>query len=327
MELSHEFAQEVQQAWHRFLQRTEPLRPDLHRFCRSLTGNVWDAEDLTQDTLLRAFAKLAELSHPIDNPKAYLFRIASNLWTDRFRRPEPLAPESPATVPGPERNAEVRDAARHLLQLLPPQERAAVVLKEVFDFRLEEIATILQTSVGAIKAALHRGREKLSATSNAPRPAPSEGLVDQFVAAFNARDLERVASLLRADATGEVVAMGASHGRGPIRDSSLYYSLFLEKGEPRAERRDFHAEPVVVIWYALEPGTPIVRDVMRFEEIEGQISRLRFYAFCPETMAEVVAALGLPFKPNGYGVWSPDFLELQDTPAFERWMKEGTPAA
>lgn len=327
MELSREFAQEVQQAWHRFLQRTEPLRPDLHRFCRSLTGSVWDAEDLVQDTLLRAFAKLAEVSQPIDNPKSYLFRIASNLWTDRFRRPDPTGPDEAHVAPGPECNAEVRDAARHLLRLLPPQERAAVVLKEVFDFRLEEIATILQTSVGAIKAALHRGREKLAAPPPARLAAASEKLVDQFVEAFNARDLDRVASLLRADATGEVVSQGASHGRRPIRDSSMYYSLFLEKGEPRAERRDFQGEPLVVIWYALDPARPIVRDVMRFEEIEGQISRLRFFAFCPETMAEVVAALKLPFKGNGYGVWSPDFLELQNTEAFQRWMAEGTPAS
>ncbi|MBI3799157.1 MAG: RNA polymerase sigma factor [Deltaproteobacteria bacterium] len=85
MELSPDLTQEIQQAWHRFLQRTEPLRPDLHRYCRALTGAVWDAEDLVQDTLLRAFAKLGEMGDKIDNPKAYLFRIASNLWVDHFR--------------------------------------------------------------------------------------------------------------------------------------------------------------------------------------------------------------------------------------------------
>src|SRR6266404_8240376 len=87
-ELSQGFAEEVRQAWHRFLQRTEPCRPELHRYCRALTGSVWDAEDLVQDTLLRAFAKLGEVSLRIDNPKAYLFRIASNLWVDHFRRTE-----------------------------------------------------------------------------------------------------------------------------------------------------------------------------------------------------------------------------------------------
>jgi RNA polymerase sigma factor (sigma-70 family) len=112
MELPQDFAQEVQQAWHRFLQRTEPLRPDLHRYCRALTGAVWDAEDLVQDTLLRAFAKLGEVSHQVDNPKAYLFRIASNLWVDRFRRTEPVALEERTLPSNPEQSTEVRDAAK-----------------------------------------------------------------------------------------------------------------------------------------------------------------------------------------------------------------------
>lgn len=331
MELPQDFAREVQQAWHRFLQRTEPLRPDLHRYCRSLAGSPWDAEDLVQDTLLRAFAKLSETPEGIDNPKAYLFRIASNLWIDHFRRGEPAVPEPPPAAAPPWRSTEVRDAARQLMQMLPPQERAAVVLKDVFDFRLEEIATTLRTTVGAVKAALHRGRERLSlpeggagaeaASAAAARRAASEPLLDQFVDAFNARDLDRLAALLRTDAVAEVVSMGTSYGRKAARDSSLYYSLFLEKGEARAERRLFQGEPVVVVWYDLHPPqAPEVRDVLRFEELDGEISRLRFFAFCPETLLEVAGALGVAAKSNGYGVWDPRFLELQKQDEFQRWM-------
>ena len=152
MELPHDFTQEVQQVWQRFLQRTEPLRPDLHRYCRALIGSVWDAEDLVQDTLLRAFAKLGDISLRIDNPKAYLFRIASNLWVDHCRRTAEVMPADRSMASNPEQSMEIRDAAKQLLLRLSPQERAAVVLKDVFDFRLEEIATILQTTVGAIKA-------------------------------------------------------------------------------------------------------------------------------------------------------------------------------
>lgn len=322
MELSQDFAQEVRQAWHRFLLRTEPLRPGLHRYCRALTGAVWDAEDLVQDTLLRAFAKLGEVSHQINNPKAYLFRTASNLWIDRFRRAEPATPEEFPIPSNPEQSIEIRDAAKQLMLLLPPQERAAVVLKDVFDFRIEEIAVILQTTEGAIKTALHRGREKLATPSSTRVATPaSAALLDQFVEAFNARDLDRLAALLRTDAVGEVVSMGVSYGRTAIRESSLYYSLFLEKGEPQAERRTFFDEPVVVIWYALDdPSAPIVRDVLRFEELEGQIVRLRFFAFCPETLTEVVGTLGLPLATNGYGVWAPEFLEMQKQEEFQRWV-------
>jgi len=66
--------------------------PNLHRYCRSLTGTAWDAEDQVQDTLLRAFAKLGDRQPQVDNPKAYLFQTAGNLWVDQFRRMEPLAP-------------------------------------------------------------------------------------------------------------------------------------------------------------------------------------------------------------------------------------------
>lgn len=321
MELSRDLAREVQQSWHRFLQRTEALRPDLHRYCRALTGSVWDAEDLVQDTLLRAFAKLGEVADSVENPKGYLFRIASNLWTDHFRRAQLAPPETPIQGENPERRADVRLAAKQLMNLLPPQERAAVVLKDVFDYRLEEIASTLQTTVGAVKAALHRGRGKL-ATPQASRQLapPSEALLDQFVDAFNARDLNRVASLLREDAVGDVVGMGTAQGRNTIRDSSLYYGLFLEKGEPRAEVRLYEGEPIVVIWYALDPSRPLVCDLMRFEELEGQISRLRFFCFCPETMAEIVAALGLPFGRLGYGVWAPEFQALQKQEEFQAWI-------
>jgi RNA polymerase sigma-70 factor, ECF subfamily len=325
MELPQDFAHEVQQVWQRFLQRTEPLRPELYRYCRALTGSIWDAEDLVQDTLLRAFAKLGEVSLRIDSPKAYLFRIASNLWVDHFRRMEwGTPPEEHIKTSTPEQAVEVRNAAKQLLHRLSPQERAAVVLKDVFDFRLEEIAAILQTTVGAIKAALHGGREKLAVPSATRTVAPvSEALLDQFVAAFNARDLERLTGLLRADAVGEIVSMGIWYGRSAVRDVSLYYSLFLEHGEPRAEWRTFRGEPIVVIWYALDdPNASVVRNVLRFEEREGQIARLRSFLLCPETLTEIVGTLGLPVKANGYGPWAPEFLELRKQAEFEHWKAQ-----
>ena len=79
------------------------------------------------------------------------------------------------------------------MQRLAPQERAAVVLKELFDAPLDEIALVLGTSVGAVKSALHRGRARLRDAGDegdAPsqRPRPSAALVDRFVAAYNAGD-------------------------------------------------------------------------------------------------------------------------------------------
>lgn len=75
-----ELARDLKTAWHRFVDVLAPVRPDLYAFCRRLTGNVWDAEDLVQETLTRAFARWGVTYPPVANPRAYLLRTASNLW-------------------------------------------------------------------------------------------------------------------------------------------------------------------------------------------------------------------------------------------------------
>src|SRR5207244_11406434 len=82
---------DVEASWHRFLDLYGPLRPELYRYCRHLTRSPWDADDLAQDVLFRAFAKLGCMHEPPPNPRAWLFRIAANLWIDRVRalQPEP----------------------------------------------------------------------------------------------------------------------------------------------------------------------------------------------------------------------------------------------
>src|SRR3954462_9592697 len=74
-------------ACRRFSQTFEPVRPELYRYCRHLTRSPWDAEDLAQDTLARALVTLAtQLQPEIENPRSWLFRVATNLYIDRTRR-------------------------------------------------------------------------------------------------------------------------------------------------------------------------------------------------------------------------------------------------
>jgi len=202
------------------------------------------------------------------------------------------------------------------------------VLKDVFDFHLDEIASILQTSVAAIKAALHRGRGKLAAPKSLEnRLNPSEELIERFVVAFNSRDLECLAALLREDAVAETIGMGTSHGRNAIRDSSLYYCLFLEKGNARTESRTFNGEPIAVVWYEDldDPRKQSVREVFRFEERDGLISRICFFCFCPETETEILNTLDLPFESLGYGVWADAFTRLRKEEEFLKWRSSEHP--
>ncbi|MBL8742001.1 MAG: RNA polymerase sigma factor, partial [Myxococcales bacterium] len=76
----------IEEPWRVFLQTFEPLRPELHRYCRHLTGSAWDAEDLVQEALARAFVTLAQMGEAPASPRAWLFRVASNAWIDQARR-------------------------------------------------------------------------------------------------------------------------------------------------------------------------------------------------------------------------------------------------
>ncbi|MCA8916421.1 MAG: sigma-70 family RNA polymerase sigma factor [Planctomycetes bacterium] len=305
--VSKEFTVVVRKARREFLNSIEPLRPELYRYCRSLTRNVWDAEDLVQDVLLKAFAKLADVHWQVDNPRAYLFRVATNHWIDVTRKArEDAMPENfdaEGAGPPPDEKPQVREAITRLASALPPAERAAVLLKDVFDFSLEDAAGYMKTTVGAVKSALHRGRAKLKETKELPQatiPARVEtALLDRWCDAFNARDLTALAALMLEDATAEVVGMVQEYGRDQIRDGSLYHTVFDEDGEPKAERREFRGEPIVVLWYSVD-GKRVVRDVLRFISDRGGMAELRYYYFCPETLAEVVNELGLPLVDNGY---------------------------
>lgn len=248
--VTDDLARELRAAWFRYLDALEPLRPGLHRYCLRLTGNVWDAEDLVQDALLRGFGALGRGdlhgdTSRVANPRAYLLRIASNLWIDARRR----AARDPSLVAHAEVVAEAdagaaREAAEALFERAAPQQRAAIVLKDVFDFTLEEIAELLSTSVGAVKSALHRGRERLKEPpmrKSSFARGPSRALVDRFVDAFNARDVERVTGVLLETVSIEVQGVGGGRGR----DGNWATSSLADEGI-RAEAREFQGEWIVL---------------------------------------------------------------------------------
>jgi RNA polymerase sigma-70 factor (ECF subfamily) len=310
----------VRGSWQRFLDDYEALRPELYRYSRHLTRTPWDAEDLTQDALMRAFVTLAQTGESPPNPRAWLLRVASNLWIDRVRRnretlevePEPAAVEPRAP----------REAAGTLLVRLSPQERAAVVLKDVFDLTLVEVAEALATSVGAVKTALHRGRGKLveaPATETAPAPPAT---LNAFCEAFNARDLPRLQALLLEGASVEVVGVSTEYARGgpsKILWGMLFGSVRLADAEtrggvearfvakalpepPRLEARWHRGEWLLLSWYAHADGEA-VRAVNRLEVSDGRVARVLNYFFTPDFLAEVCAELGVPFRSNGYRFW------------------------
>ena len=314
----------VRSSWHRFLDVFEPLRPELYRYCRHLTRSPWDAEDLVQDALTRGFVTLGTMFRDLPNPRAWLFRVASNLWIDRVRRAR-LDPVAEPPAGGQPDQQEAREAAGALLVRLSPQERVAVLLKDVFDFSLEEVAETLATTAGAVKAALHRGRGKLAEPEDPPARSPAPGALDAFCAAFNARDLDRLTGLLLDGATVEIVGVVTEYGPDAPKDprtGSLAGTLapitFDERGgvepellagylpaAPRCEVRAYRDGWVLLFWFEHDEG-PMVRTVMTVEADGGGIARVRNYFFTPDVIAEICGELAVPYRLNGYRFWPAD---------------------
>lgn len=315
-ELTETLRDDMREAWHRYLDLLAPIRPALHAYCLRLTHNLWDAEDLLQDTLLRAFGTLGCLHDPVANPRSYLLRTATNTWIDRLRHRDvqaaaPAEEIAPARPPAPTPGG-VRDAGLTLMQRLAPRERAAVILKDVFDLSLEESAEVLETTIGAVKAALHRGRERLQEPEGgaaSQRPLPSPSLVDRFVELFNAEDKPGLLELVLDNAGVENVGVGYEYGYEGHRSKHSWFDGALG-GHPdwpeawryesqRAEAVVFEGEALALL-FRTRRGREAMEGVVRLQEEDGRVSRLSSYGFCPETVRAVGEALGRKVRTGPY---------------------------
>jgi RNA polymerase sigma-70 factor, ECF subfamily len=316
----------VRGSWHRFLDTYEALRPDLYRYCRHLTRSPWDAEDLAQDVMARAFVTLGQMGEPPTRPRAWLFRVASNLWIDEVRRRRPEVPltEEPSDTTATTDPKAAREAAGSLIGQLSPQERAAVVLKDVFELSLEEVAETLSTTPGSVKTSLHRAREKLVPKQElVALPVPAPGVLDAFCRAFNAADLDALAALLLDTAAVEVVGATTQYGPEAAKRTVLFGMLFgsrrmaaadtlggmgakyilgVKPKAPRVEARLHRGEWLFIHWYEHEDGE-FVRAVTRMIAAGERVAQLRNYFFNPDFIAEICGELGLPCRSNGYQWW------------------------
>ena len=205
----------------------EQHRRELTGYCYRMLGSPFDAEDAVQETLVRAWRSLDRFEGRAAL-RSWLYRIATNVCLDllkagkRRARPvdlgparEPLLenlntlPEVTWIEPSPdpaERTVEretIRLAFVAALQYLPPRQRAALILCEVLHWRAAEVAELLETSLASVNSALQRARATLAAQATVAR-APAEvdqALLERYVAAFEAYDLEALTSLIREDAT------------------------------------------------------------------------------------------------------------------------------
>jgi RNA polymerase sigma factor (sigma-70 family) len=160
------------------------LRPRLHRYCARMTGSIIDGEDVVQDALIKAIEAFAQ-ARPIANVEGWLFRIAHNAALDFLRkraRQQAMRSEEDLDMVGdPVSAVSERQAAAASLRTfmrLPAAQRSSVILMDVLGYSLDEVGGIIDTSVPAVKAHLHRGRERLRALAQEPDDLPAPILAE-----------------------------------------------------------------------------------------------------------------------------------------------------
>src|SRR3954468_23600903 len=154
------------------------LRPKLHRYCARMVGSAIDGEDVVQDALLKAVMSFPAAG-PIGNPEGWLFRVAHNTALDFLRRRNRQqgvrSGEEVDMIADPADTIESRQAAAASLRTfmrLPVAQRSSVILMDVLGCSLHEICSVMEFSLPAVKAALHRGRARLSELADEPEELP-----------------------------------------------------------------------------------------------------------------------------------------------------------
>jgi RNA polymerase sigma-70 factor, ECF subfamily len=224
-----------------FEQATRRLRSELIAHCYQMLGSVQDAEDVVQETMLRAWRARAQFDETKASLRTWLHRIATNacltFLSGRARRPlpsglgsawnDPEAPlagghEVPWLQPFPDTLADSDPAAALLsagrlrlalvaaMQLLPPRQRAILILREALSLPAAEVADVLSTSPAAVNSGLQRARATIASAGvdehevGPPADADRRALVDEYVAAFRAADVGGLKRLLADEAILEM---------------------------------------------------------------------------------------------------------------------------
>lgn len=224
---------------HAFAALVEPHRRELQLHCYRMLGSLHDAEDALQETMLAAWKALPKFEDR--SLRAWLYRIATNrclnmlrasvrrsratepmhevelpepsrmgevLWLEPY--PDDLLDGIADDAPGPEARYEMNEAVSlafvTAMQLLPPRQRAVLILRDVLGYRASEAAQMLGSSEESVTSALKRARASLKGAPSqgdtpvpAPRSAAEQSLVDRFVQAFESSDVTGVVGLLTAD--------------------------------------------------------------------------------------------------------------------------------
>lgn len=277
-----------------FEELIKDIRPELHRYVARMIGSAVDAEDVVQETLVRAYDSLALLNSR-SNVRGWLFRVAHNKAIDQLRRytnqPMELLDEYPmaAQPDQPLEEKELTVLALSVFLKLAPRQRSCVILKDVLGYSLAEISELLNATVPEIKAALHRGRTRLRELSKSVEvSAPllderERALLARYVDRFNARDFDALRTLLtdevRLDLVGQVKVVGAAE------ISNRYFYNYSQVDGWRLAVGRIEGRLAVLVYDTAEPSfQPAYFILLTWKD--AQVSTIRDYRYARYVMRD-----------------------------------------
>jgi RNA polymerase sigma-70 factor, ECF subfamily len=297
----------------------EPYRGELLAYCYRMLGSFHDAEDLVQETMLRAWKARERYDQTRASVRTWLYRIATNVCLSalegRARRPLPSGlgaasqdPEAALTpdfgIPwlqpfpdarlDPGMRTDMRLALVAAMQLLPPRQRAVLVLREVLQFSAAEVAAQLGTTVPAVNSALQRARVALADSGDVgevtePDDPDVRSVLERYVQAFEAADVPALVQLVAKDAVLEMPPVPLWY-RGS-RDYGLFMRrVFDMRGPGWLTRRLTASGQPALAAYAPEPaGGHRLHTLQVFSIAGGRVTRNVVFAD-----SRVFAAFDLP---------------------------------
>ena len=261
----------------------EPYRGELVAYCYRMLGSFHEAEDLAQETMLRAWKARDRYDRARASVRTWLYRIAANTCLSalegRARRPLPSGLGAPSDDPGapltpafdipwlqpfPDARfdvgmrADLRLALVAAMQVLPPRQRAVLVLREVLEFSAAEVAGQLGTTVAAVNSALQRARAALADVRDAgevtePDDPGARAVIERYVRAFEAADVPALVRLLADEAVLEMPPVPLWY-RGRRDYGRFMRRVFEMRGTGWGVRRlSANGQPAFAA-YAPEPG-------------------------------------------------------------------------
>jgi RNA polymerase sigma-70 factor (ECF subfamily) len=264
------------------------MRPRLHRYCARMVGSVIDGEDVLQDALIKAVESAAG---PIANPQGWLFRIAHNTALDFLRRrnrQEVLrSGEEVDMIADPAddiTSREIAGASLRTFMRLPVAQRSSVILMDVLGCSLQEICEVMDFSLPAVKAALHRGRARLRELAEEPDDLPHPELskaerdrLGAYVAHFNARDFDAIRAMISDDVRLELVNKTRLNGKTEV---SRYFGNYSRVSDWHLVPGLVEGRPAILVFDPEQPGAA-PKSFMLLQWSAGKVAEIRDFRHAP----------------------------------------------